>query len=41
MEYDQKAKKVIAILLETLPSGVALNVLGHLALAIGNTLQSQ
>jgi len=33
--YDYKAKKVVAVLASTLEVGIAMNVLGHLCVAIG------
>ncbi len=35
MTYDYKAKKVVAVLSSDLEMGVALNVLGHMAISIG------
>lgn len=35
MTYDYRAKKVVAVLSSDLEPGVALNVIGHLAIAIG------
>ena len=34
-KYDYQAKKIVAVLAEKLERGVALNVLGHLAVSIG------
>ena len=33
--YDYKAKKVVAVLSSTLDVGIAMNVLGHMCVAIG------
>ena len=33
--YDYKEKKIVAVLASNLETGVAMNVLGHLALSIG------
>ncbi len=35
MSYDYKAKKIVAVLASDLETGVALNVVGHLAVSIG------
>ncbi|MGE4351319.1 MAG: DUF2000 domain-containing protein [Bdellovibrionales bacterium] len=35
MSYDYRAKKVVAVLSSTLETGTAMNVLGHLSVAIG------
>jgi len=35
MIYDYRAKKVVAVLSADLETGVALNVIGHLAISIG------
>src|SRR5271156_2678045 len=35
MSYDYKAKKIVAVLASDLEVGVALNVIGHLAISIG------
>jgi hypothetical protein len=35
MSYDYKAKKIVAVLASDLEAGVALNVIGHLAISIG------
>lgn len=35
MNYDYKEKKIVAVLASNLDCGVALNVMGHLAIAIG------
>ncbi|MFZ2226710.1 MAG: DUF2000 domain-containing protein [Candidatus Moraniibacteriota bacterium] len=34
-EYNYQAKKIVAVLAEKLEMGVALNVIGHLAVSIG------
>ncbi len=33
--YDYKAKKVVAVLSSTLETGIAMNVLGHMCVALG------
>lgn len=35
MAYDYSAKKIVAVIASKLEAGVALNVLGHLAVALG------
>lgn len=35
MEYDYKNKKIVGVLASNLEAGVALNVIGHLAISIG------
>ena len=35
MSYDYRGKKIVAVLASNLETGVALNVLGHLAISIG------
>uniref|UniRef100_UPI0040568A7F DUF2000 domain-containing protein n=1 Tax=Agathobacter sp. TaxID=2021311 RepID=UPI0040568A7F len=35
MEYDYREKKIVAVLNSALETGVALNVVGHLAVSIG------
>lgn len=34
-EYDYQSKKIVAVLAEKLETGVAFNVIGHLAVSIG------
>lgn len=36
MTYDYQAKRIIAILSDELPSGLAMNALGHLAFSAGH-----
>lgn len=36
MEYDYKSKKVVAVLSSDLEVGIALNVVGHLAISLGS-----
>ncbi len=35
MNYDYKQKKIVGVLASNLEAGIALNVIGHLALSIG------
>jgi len=35
MTYDYKQKKIVAVLASNLDAGVALNVIGHLAISVG------
>lgn len=35
MTYDYRAKKIVAVLAANLSAGIALNVVGHMALALG------
>jgi len=36
MEYDYKARKIVAVISDAVPVGKAMNALGHLAFAAGN-----
>ncbi len=36
MNYDYREKKIVAVLNNKIETGIALNVLGHLAISIGN-----
>lgn len=36
MSYDYKAKKVVAVLSSALEAGIAMNVLGHMCVALGS-----
>ncbi|TLG72690.1 DUF2000 domain-containing protein [Culicoidibacter larvae] len=41
MSYNYKDKKIVAVLASNLESGIACNVIGHLALAIGANINRE
>lgn len=41
MNYDYKEKKIVAVIASNIEIGIAMNVLGHLALAIGHNIEKE